>query len=841
MPDASKQQGHLVELAEGWSLWKAICLRGAGFPVHWLDAFAAREAAAAADDLLDLEMQAEAVRDAALQVYRDATETLTPEARRHCRRAIRHLGKGRVPEALAEAPETAAAAAAVARATADRDAARARLEAGFAEGQRRVSVELQKFCRDPVFREALIWQNRHALRDGVDILAAMDAEVRNKKRRRYETLVYSYGQRYCAKNDTIGFFGPVTWASFTEEGPTITAEPGPSLLAERRAFFEYWAVDALTEVLSRDRQLLPWFPPRLNPRLRVAEGRLYLPDQQARDLSPTVAALLAACDGQTPAIDIAARLAGEAGVAYGAPEEVLRVLADFTRRRILLWNAHVPIVPRADEALCRLLERIRDPALRQRALAPVRALQDGGAAVVAARGDPAALDSAMEKLERTFKRVTGTGPSRHAGTTYGGRTLLYEDCLRDIEVTLGPEIRRRMGPTFALLLRGAHWYLHHIGTAFTAYLEQVHARFARNAGEAAVPFEAMVMRNPEVWRAGAAIIDAAVKEHAGRWAPILAFVPGERRLDLRSDDIRARVREAFPDVPLHWPIAKYHSPDLMIAAGSADAIRRGDFQLVLGEFNAGINRLALPTLASLYPDPQDITRFLEQDMRRRRVMLAAHRHSKGHRVVFDSVSPKDFHLLTSDTPTWRAGSQALPVGELVVEKTPTGLIVRTRDGKRRFPIQDLFSMILGRGYWEQISLLPPMAQRPRVAIDGLVVAREQWTLPCGELDFAGLSSEEARFLAARRLLREKGLPRWCFARVPFERKPYYVDFESPLSVDALAKVIRGGAEQDPRTPVTLSEMLPTPEQCWLSDAEGNRYTSELRLAAVSAQTWQPSG
>ena len=27
-------------------------------------------------------------------------------------------------------------------------------------------------------------------------------------------------------------------------------------------------------------------------------------------------------------------------------------------------------------------------------------------------------------------------------------------------------------------------------------------------------------------------------------------------------------------------------------------------------------------------------------------------------------------------------------------------------------------------------------------------------------------------------------------------------------------------------------MLPTPEQCWLSDTEGYRYVSELRLIAV---------
>jgi len=31
--------------------------------------------------------------------------------------------------------------------------------------------------------------------------------------------------------------------------------------------------------------------------------------------------------------------------------------------------------------------------------------------------------------------------------------------------------------------------------------------------------------------------------------------------------------------------------------------------------------------------------------------------------------------------------------------------------------------------------------------------------------------------------------------------------------------------------VTLSEMLPTPEQVWLPDAAGHTYTSEFRMVA----------
>jgi hypothetical protein len=277
----------------------------------------------------------------------------------------------------------------------------------------------------------------------------------------------------------------------------------------------------------------------------------------------------------------------------------------------------------------------------------------------------------------------------------------------------------------------------------------------------------------------------------------------------------------------------------MIAAGSAEDVRRGDFQLVLGEFNAGINRLALPLFCDLHPNQQGIESCLEKDLRRHQVVLTANRYSKGHRVVFDTTSPRDLQILSFDTPSWRSRDRQIPISELVVEKSPASLIVRRRDGRGHFNIADIFAIILGAGYWRRISLLPAMAHRPRVAFDDLVVARESWSFACGDLAFASLPDTQSRFIGARRLLQATGLPRWVFARVPFERKPYYVDFESPLSVDALAKVIRLGAAEDPATSLTLGEMLPTPEQCWLTDAEGNRYTSELRLAVVKDETWQP--
>ena len=76
-----------------------------------------------------------------------------------------------------------------------------------------------------------------------------------------------------------------------------------------------------------------------------------------------------------------------------------------------------------------------------------------------------------------------------------------------------------------------------------------------------------------------------------------------------------------------------------------------------------------------------------------------------------------------------------------------------------------------------------------------------------------------------------------FLRFTGERKPIYADLTSLASIDLISRSVRrarhhAGAEAT----VTVVEMLPAPDQAWLVDAGGQRYTSELRLVAVDQQT-----
>src|SRR6187551_1919010 len=115
---------------------------------------------------------------------------------------------------------------------------------------------LAQVARDPRFREAVAWQSREAFRGGVDKLAA-GGEPPSRRQRRAE-VVAAYWQRYCAKNDTIGFFGPLAWGRFAGEGDAIDVRAG-TLEAQRVVHLETWAVEAVARAVG-DAALLPMHP-----------------------------------------------------------------------------------------------------------------------------------------------------------------------------------------------------------------------------------------------------------------------------------------------------------------------------------------------------------------------------------------------------------------------------------------------------------------------------------------------------------------------------------------------------------------------------------------------------
>ncbi|MED7823744.1 lantibiotic dehydratase [Streptomyces chiangmaiensis] len=113
---------------------------------------------------------------------------------------------------------------------------------------------------------------------------------------------------------------------------------------------------------------------------------------------------------------------------------------------------------------------------------------------------------------------------------------------------------------------------------------------------------------------------------------------------------------------------------------------------------------------------------------------------------------------------------------------------------------------------------------PRVRLGNVVLQRKSWRFAADRLPpvTAGQSDQEW-FLAWREWQRTAGLPRHVFASLGGERKPQYVDFDSYACVRLLETAVRKSDSA-----VTLTEMLPGPDQLWLRD-DRHRYVTELTV------------
>lgn len=734
-------------------------------------------------------------------------------------------------------PAAARAADAVAeagRADAEGEAAYRRT---FEQERERLAIAVQDIAREPRFQLALAWQNHHAFETAIEpLLRWKPEEPRNSKHRQHEQLVARYWQRYCVKNDTIGFFGPVGWARIDPAARETTASFGESLVASLDVFFEVWAIDRLAGALAAEPAMERWLAPRRLPFVRLEAGAAVAPSRPPVALSGDEAGILRRCNGRTAAADLADAVLRESSV-LSAENEVFELLRQLCRKRLVAWQLELPVGPRPERELRRFLEGVGDPELRETALKRLDAIEAARSEIRRSAADPTALRRALARFDDLFVRLTNTAPSRSSGKSYAGRTLVYHDARRDAEVVLGADVVDALAPV-GLLLASARWLTFETARTVRHELREVGRRLA--AGTAAAVdlasfwFESVAIV-PKV--AGEAV-DRAEAELQRRWAEILRCPLDRQRVSYAARDLGPRVLEAFAAPSSGWTAARNASPDVLVAAPDLDAVRAGDFELVLGEFHLGLNAARHHCFVTQHPAPNELFDAVDRDAGGPRLLPVLPKEGPGRLSVrtHPALIRAEDHLValfhhTVDPARPRVHAAV----DVAVEEAGEGLVVRLPTGER-FDVLDVFSELLMELVIERLRIFGDHPHVPRVSFDRVVVCRETWTFAPTELTFADRHDEAAQFLAARRWRAEVGLPGYVFATCPGEDKPFFVDFESPILVGVLAKAVRRSRRALPAAGggglVVVTEMLPSFGQLWLADGAGARYTSEVRMTGV---------
>lgn len=820
---ASPVPAHLVAGPDpNWALWRWIELRGTGFGIAPLLDLAAPECAAAANRVLACEREFQRHRGAVLDGIKEALTIAPADIKPALRKGSKLICKGRFaelgPDIVARPHARELLAAAEDLAVAHREYADA-----FAAATAHAATGLRDVARDTKFREAVAWQNPRALHTAVDSLARTETPKHNSQFRQWTALVHSYLQRYSAKNDTIGFFGPVGWARVADAEQGIGVTPGRGLLAKRTVFLESWAVQELAEALSTP-DALPWAVPRRMPFVVVTGSTLHVPLGSPIELTPDEAAVLHAVDGRRTARELAGAL----------PDvDVYAVLEKLRDARRIAWRFEVAattLVPQ--DELRAQLDRIEDEKVRARSLSAVDELEAARRAVAAAAGDPDRLTAALTDLKERFTRHTGAAAVRRPGQFYAGRTLVYEECRRDLDVRVGPDVLATLQPPLTLLLESARWFTSAGAALYRRALRDMFR--AHSTGEPLRLPDFWLWANDIIFRLDKRVIDRLTAALQDRWARILRLEPGSSRVTLRAEALRDQVATSFAAPRPGWRSAVQHSPDVMIAAKDAAAIRAGDFQWVLGELHAGVNTVRSALFVSQHPNAADLHAAMAADLAGPRIVVAPTREEGGiwQRLADALVAPTDVRVVSAHDACGPDVVGAILLADLLVSEVDGKLVAHDRSGGSRMDLVELLNEQLMGQLVQQFRLLPVAPHQPRVTIDKLVVSRENWRLPTADLAFAFAADEQARFLRAQEWRQRTGIPRFVFVKSPVELKPFYVDLASLPSVEHFAHAIRALDREEPGATLSVGEMLPGPDELWLTDAEGARYTAEFRFVAV---------
>jgi lantibiotic biosynthesis dehydratase-like protein len=779
-PTPAPAASHRVPLERTtWSVWRDVCLRSAGFPADMVLAICDEPLARSAD-------QAATDQDGA-----------GPDGADPVRRT---------------------------------EGARPTYDLAYPDAAMRLHRAIAGIAADPGFQEALTWQN--------PVLAQLLHDIgvgpgRRTKERQRELTIANYLQRYCLKNDSIGFFGPVGWASADPGTAGLVVIPGQQLLVRRTTYFEVWAIDKVAAAIAGQGRVTGWLRPRRTRSTFLAGNVLHRAHRKPVVLADAELRILLACDGNTTIDEVLANT-GEPNA-----RALLTRLAELGALRLDLEGG---MQARPENLLRDRLGQIADPAARAAALEPVERMVRARDAVAATAGDAAALRQALTDLGAAFEEITGLPATRRAGELYAGRTLVYQDTVRDVRITVGAAVTDAMARPLGLVLDSVRWLVNEITAGYRVLFAELLDRELARAGSASVPLQRLLtVASPHLGahagsRTLSEIAAASTAEFQRRWQVVLGPPSSPCRHEVGADAISATVAECFPAHPVAWSGARQHSPDIMIAAAAPGDVERGDFLLVLGELHVACNTLDGRLFVEQHPDPAALIAAEQADHGRRRIVSIA---AKDFPAVTSRTSPPSATLGPGEV-YWSSAeidsldppdpATVMPVAAMSVSRRGDDLVVQVLPSGTELDFFEVIADMMGGVVTNAFQPVAPAPHQPRVTIDRLVLSREQWVFDVADSGWAFVKDEQERYYRARRWRRGHDLPERVFLRVPVEAKPVAVDFRSIVLVNLFARHVRHTQEAG-HGQYSVSEMLPDLGQLWLCDHAGRRYSSELRFVA----------
>lgn len=677
----------------------------------------------------------------------------------------------------------------------------AEAEARFIEEWSRSRARFKEIVERDDFQEAVFLSSPDMYENTLtSFVRSWRPDKQRHKERRAEHKLYLYLQRFCTKNETHSFFGPLDYGRFNVDGVSgIDVRQQDCRVTQCVAHLAHWAVATLSRVIAANPDVKRHLPVRINPVYSISATGIV----ERTDKTDSRIMLEGSALSMARQIDGCCTVAEAGARANLTDEDAEKAVARLIELGIASRDLEVGN-DKADalSALCRSLEtQLGQSATVTAWLVVLKQFED-----LCARFAGSGLQqrrAVLSEMEALFQRLTGVKPRRHPGMLYGDRLLVYEECRGSLErMDVGSEttrswLDRLSGPLKLAALVGERVWL----ACQQRCLESFQAL---RRGRELVHLAEFLAHTMNLSDAAEAVIEHPLQS-------LLADCGGERVVRICSKDI--------PHVTVR-PFCRYGLLDLLLAAEDIQALRRGDALLVIGGIHS---QCLIPNWMTIFhPCPEELTAAFHQWQER-----------VGHRDGMAALELRRRNKAFYQFPGTRieiadralSAASAVPVRDVYVgifdgyiracvgHKVLMGLYLSMVDMERDTRFVALSA--------------PPLLWRPyrcdghtpRVEVDGIVMQRERWETDVAHL--TGLSGLEL-MLELWRLKERLGLPNEVFAHIPRERKPLYVDFASHLSLEVFVSMAAKHGQ------VTFVEMLPGPAGLWRTNGEGH-LCAELRV------------
>lgn len=795
-------------------------LRSTGFPIHHLTDLG-RFAELPSCRAFEQDFRA-------LQALRT---TLLEEANSHspqaCRKLIRKLNEGQalqpsdLPQALREPlSEALQSWNGLLERTATQEAADQEYDA-YLESARQGLIN---FLDDEAVAEALFISNPSALTRIRELIR--DRHSRNDTRKKQKLrLGWSYAQRFCAKNDTSSFFGPLAWGRFdTRQTDNVQlTQNDTAWIKDRHTLFENWVVQRLVEQINQQCPDTDRMPLQLNTGCYLHEQTLFMPIGKSQRLTPQTAQILHYISDQQ------GREATFAGMLSTCPEAVPSALRDLlehlVNKRIVRrgWK----MSPRERNPIVRLQHCLANAGVsegfNQVWQSRLEALE--GLRRDYANGDLMRRTECLEGLNQLLGEA-GVDLSRETGAMYVGRYPVYEDCSRNMEISLGQAMLSQVNEELAPLMRINQWLIkaiaHQLNEAFIEAWEQ---RQAASPDKSVDFLDLLTTLSPLLPALEARIIVDLNRRLETAWTQLLQDFPKHPEVRLCAADIErliALLNTALDVADFEVFGSDYHSPDILLSSASVEAFNRGDYEIIVGEVHPAVHTLSQPVAAPFGPFNTQINQQVEAIFQRPRLVLADSPDSYQRSHIDWPLQPSYLQLVLPSGGGCVAAHQQFAAGRAKVLRVNGRLQVVDALGQFSEDLLCVYSTPLHRLGFALADSAVAKQEHRRIWLGRTLYKRASWLFTSDRLpEPKGSVDELEHTLQWRAWAAAHGLPRYAFVKIDTEPKPLFLDFDNPLSFDGMTNALKNANH------VKFSEMRPCPDELWLEEARG-RFCCEIR-------------